>query len=168
LGRTFYSSRIMETRIRKATLEDLPILLAFEQGLIEAELPMDDHIITTEPTHYYDIPALIEAPDTILLVAETSNKEVIGCGYGKIMEGPGWSINKQYGHVGFMFVRNDYRGQGISNRIIDELCEWFRENNLKEARLRVYEKNPGAIKSYKRSGFEELRKEMRMKLINNE
>src|SRR5687767_12106385 len=114
-------------RIRKATLDDLPILLEFEQGLIRAELPMDDSIITTEPTHYYDIPSLINSADTMMMVAETNDNVLVGCGYGKIMENPAWSIEKQYGHIGFMFVRDEYRGQGISNRIIDQLCAWFKE-----------------------------------------
>jgi len=153
----------MIVRIRKATLHDLDILLEFEQGLILAELPMDDTIISTEITHYYDIPAYIKSADTLMLVAE-NDKEVIGCGYGKIMDSPIWSTNQQYGHIGFMFVKDAHRGQGISNLIIDKLCEWFKENNLKEARLKVYEKNPGAIKAYKRSGFEELRREMSVKL----
>ncbi len=156
-------SDVMSIRIRPAVIDDLPVLLEFEQGLVQAELPMDDTIIRNEVTHYYDIPALIESPEALLLIAEDGGKPV-ACGYGKIMENNRWSVHKLYGYVGFMYVSENYRGQGISDRIIAGLCDWFREKGLQEVRLKVYEDNPSAIKAYKKSGFSEHMKEMRMKL----
>ena len=40
--------------IRKATLEDLPYLLKFEQGIIAAERPFDETLVS-EKFHYYDL-----------------------------------------------------------------------------------------------------------------
>jgi GNAT superfamily N-acetyltransferase len=153
----------MNIHIRKATLDDMPALLEFEQGLVDAERPMDDMIIAKEVTHYYDIPALIHGPDVTLLVAETDGKN-IGCGYGRIMENNRWNIEKLYGYIGFMYVLPEFRGKGISDRIINRLCEWFREKGLREVRLKVYETNEPAIKAYRKSGFFEHMKEMRMKI----
>ncbi len=153
----------MNIHIRKATIDDLDTLLEFEQGLIKAELPMDETIIRNEVTHYYDLPFLINSPETNLLVAEIDGK-TIGCGYGRIMENERWSIEKMYGYVGFMFVLEAFRGLGVSDHIINTLCDWFRENGLKEVRLKVYENNPSAIKAYKKSGFTEHQKVMRLKI----
>jgi GNAT superfamily N-acetyltransferase len=153
----------MDINIRPATLHDLDVLLQFEQGLIQAELPMDDLITTSQTIHYYDIPGLIVSEHILLLVAETGSR-VIGCGYGKTVENPVWMTEKQHGYIGFMFVEDAYRGQGISKQIIARLCDWFRTKNLKEVRLQVYEKNPAAIKSYQGSGFKELRRMMRKEL----
>ena len=45
--------------IRKATIEDLPVLLEFEQGVLRAERPMDRNL-KIKNTYYYDIPNLIK------------------------------------------------------------------------------------------------------------
>jgi GNAT superfamily N-acetyltransferase len=150
----------MSITVRRAVSEDLAILLQFEQGLIKAELPMDDTIIRNEITHYYDIPAMLDDKHTIILLAEMDG-HAVGCGYGKILENNRWSVNKSYGYIGFMYVDEAYRGRGISDMIIKDLCQWFRENNLNEVRLKVYEKNESAIKAYLKSGFNEHMKEMR-------
>lgn len=44
----------MLSRVRIATLKDLPTLLAFEQGVIEAERPFDP-TIKAGNINYYDI-----------------------------------------------------------------------------------------------------------------
>ncbi|MEO6316250.1 MAG: hypothetical protein ABIU63_14655 [Chitinophagaceae bacterium] len=68
-----------EIVVRKATLEDMAVLLRFEQGVINAERPFDD-TLKTGHINYYDLEAMIAAPDTALLVAE-ANQRVIGSGY---------------------------------------------------------------------------------------
>ena len=55
--------------IRKATIEDLPVLLEFEQGVLRAERPMD-RTLKLNNTYYYDIPNLIEDPLVELVIAE--------------------------------------------------------------------------------------------------
>lgn len=47
-------------RVRKARLEDLPILQQFKLGLIQAELPMDE-TIKEDTTSYYDLHGLIQS-----------------------------------------------------------------------------------------------------------
>ena len=55
--------------IRKATPDDLPALLKFEQGIIEAERPFDETLVT-EAFHYYDLAARIRDHDAEVVVAE--------------------------------------------------------------------------------------------------
>ncbi len=68
-----------EIIIRKASLNDLDILLQFEQGVINAERPFDS-TLKTEPTHYYDIKEMINASHVEIVVAEIRS-EIIGSGY---------------------------------------------------------------------------------------
>lgn len=152
----------MTITIREAGINDLDTLLAFEQGLITAERPMDP-CLGKGYIHYYDIPALIKAQDSVIMMAFDGN-EPVGCGSGRVMKSAGHLHESHYGHVGFMFVQEEYRGQGISGMIINKLLEWFRQRNLREVRLRVYEVNSPAIKSYSRIGFMEHQKEMRLEL----
>ena len=50
--------------IRPARQEDLPVLLEFEQGVIEAERPMDA-TLKSEKINYYDIAAMIDDDNVI-------------------------------------------------------------------------------------------------------
>jgi lipopolysaccharide/colanic/teichoic acid biosynthesis glycosyltransferase len=68
--------------IREATLDDLPTLLRFEQGVIEAESPMDAGLKPGK-INYYDIEQFIRSPDIRLAVAEIDGK-LVGCGYARI------------------------------------------------------------------------------------
>ncbi len=149
--------------LRTANLEDLPILLDFEQKLIEAERPMDPTLKQTEKISYYSIEDYIKADHTEVVVAEIDG-EIAGSGYGQIRDRKDFFIQKQYGYVGFMYVKEEHRGKGISQAVIKYLCKWFETKNLEEVRLTVYEKNPRAIKAYEKVGFEKHLIEMRINL----
>ena len=52
-------------KLRLAQPDDLPILLEFEQGVIEEERPYNDSIKTTK-VNYYDLRDLLADPNTSL------------------------------------------------------------------------------------------------------
>ena len=64
--------------IRKAKLEDLNILLEFEQGIITAERPYDP-TLKEGKINYYDISKMIIAEHITVLVA-TIGSEIVGSG----------------------------------------------------------------------------------------
>jgi hypothetical protein len=64
-------------RIRKATLEDLPELLKFEQGIVSAERPFDETLVS-EKFHYYDLGERIKDADAEVVVAEVDGNIVGG------------------------------------------------------------------------------------------
>ena len=146
--------------IRKANLDDIKTLLEFEQGVIEAERPLDPFLANGDLT-YYNIPELITNENTNLLVAISNNK-LVASGYLRIENNKHYHKNTKIGYIGFMFVIPDFRGQKISTIILDSLKEWAKENNLKELRLDVYSNNDGAIKAYERFGFAKSLVNMRM------
>ncbi len=148
--------------IRPAKKEDLPILLDFEQKLIEAERPMDV-TLKTEKINYYDIGAYIDTKNTEVVVAEIDNT-IVGSGYGQIRNREDYFKQKQIGYIGFIYVKEEHRGKGISQKVIQYLYDWFKTKNLDEVRLTVYEKNPRAIKAYEKVGFEKHLIEMRINL----
>ncbi|KZS40877.1 hypothetical protein AWE51_24705 [Aquimarina aggregata] len=148
--------------IRPAKKEDLPILLDFEQKLIEAERPMDV-TLKTEKISYYDIGAYIDTENTEVVVAEIDNT-IVGSGYGQIRNRQDFFKQKQIGYIGFIYVKEEHRGKGVSQKVIQYLYDWFKTKNLDEVRLTVYEKNPRAIKAYEKVGFEKHLIEMRINL----
>ena len=152
----------MEPIVRKATLEDVPVLLEFEQGLIKAERPMDE-TIKDGKISYYDVSEFIKNDDSELYVVEL-NGEIVASGYAKIKPDRHYLKHAKQGYLGFMFVPESRRGKGYNKLIIDALKAWCRERQVFELRLDVYDVNYSAIRAYEKAGFKKHLITMRMNL----
>jgi GNAT superfamily N-acetyltransferase len=137
--------------MRTATIEDLPILLQFQQGIVEAERPFDPTLGEGELI-YHDIPAIIASADAELVVATIDGK-IVGCGYGQIRDAETYLRHAKYCYVGLVFVLPAYRGMGVNQAILDALKEWSRARNIFEMRLEVYADNVRAKRAYEKTGF---------------
>jgi GNAT superfamily N-acetyltransferase len=146
--------------IRDATPEDLPTLLIFEQGIISSERPYDE-TLTTDHFHYYDLAARIQDNNAVVVVAEQNGK-VVGSGSAVIKKGSHYNSFQEYAFLGFMYVDDAYRGNGINKLIIEYLVDWANKKGLKEIRLQVYDDNIAAIKAYEKVGFKKILTEMRL------
>ena len=147
-------------QFRTATLEDLPVLYQFEQGIITAERPFDP-TLKPDPINYYDLKALILS-DTAQVIVAVIDDEIIASGYAKILQGEPFHKHNDYAYLGFMFVKPEHRGKGIIQGIVDELKLWTKANHLYEIRLEVYDDNDAAIRAYEKSNFKKHMIEMRM------
>jgi GNAT superfamily N-acetyltransferase len=148
--------------IRKAALNDLEQLYAFEQGVIQTERPFDP-TFKNEIIHYYDLKEMISAPYIELVVAELNNK-IVGSGYARIEKSKTYLKHPNHAYLGFMYVLPEYRGKGINKRIIEALKNWAHLQNVNELRLEVYFNNISAIKAYEKIGFSKHIIEMRLNL----
>ncbi len=152
----------MQPIIRKATLNDLPVLLEFEQGIIVAERPFDP-TIKEGHINYYDISELIKSDTSEIFVAEI-DEQIVASGYAKIKPDRHYLKHSKQGYLGFMFVDDKHRGQQLNKLIIDALLQWCKERNIFEIRLDVYEDNLTAIKAYQKTGFKKHMVNMRLNL----
>jgi len=148
--------------VRKATIEDLEVLLAFEQGIVSNERPFDGTLKEGE-IHYYDLAEMIAADDVHVIVAVAGN-EIIGSGYARIETAKAYQKHSTYAYLGFMFVTAEHRGKGVNNRVLEGLKEWCRERGIHELRLEVYTDNTSAVKAYEKAGFKPLLTWMRLGL----
>lgn len=137
--------------IRPATINDLPILLRFEQGVINTERPFDT-TLKTEDTHYYDLKEMIMASHIQLMVAELNGK-IIGSGYARIERSKPYLKHSNHAYLGFMYVEPAHRGKGVNKLIIEALEQWIILQGIKEIRLDVYYENEAALKAYRKIGF---------------
>lgn len=151
---------LAEIKIRKATTADIQTLLSFEQGVITAERPFNP-AIKNGTVHYYDIESLINAENTMLLMAEEKG-EPIGCGYARIVDSKPYLQHPKHAYMGFMYVKPEYRGKGVNKRIVQALTEWAAAKSVTEVRLDVYLKNEAAVKAYEKAGFRSHMVEMRL------
>jgi ribosomal protein S18 acetylase RimI-like enzyme len=145
---------------RVATINDLKTLLEFEQGVIEAEKPLDP-FLGEGSLHYYNINEMITANHIHLIVA-VINRELVGSGYLRIENSRHYHKNPKHGYIGFIYVKPAFRGQKISSKILENLKIWAKEKELKELRLDVYSNNIGALKAYENFGFGKSLVNMRM------
>lgn len=147
---------------RSATLEDLPTLLTFEQGIIQAERPYD-HTLKPDPISYYDVAALIRDPDAEVAVAQ-SGDVLIGSGYARRKPSRHYLTPEVHAFIGFLYVVPAYRGRGVNQRVLNHLFDWARANDLPEIHLTVYPDNAPAIRAYEKAGFKAYLTEMRLNL----
>ncbi len=146
--------------IRNATLEDLPILLNFEQELILVERPFDV-TLKEDPISYYDIKQMILDEHASVVVAEMEG-QVIASGYAIPKKARHYLNHEYYAYLGFMYTHPDFRGRGVNAKIVEVLKKWSTEQGFKEMRLTVYSDNIPALKAYEKVGFKKHIVEMRL------
>ncbi len=151
-----------QIQIRTARLEELPTLLEFEQGIITVERPFDP-TLAEDPINYYDIKAMIKSENVEVVIALSGN-EIVGSAYAKILKAAPHYKNSHYAYLGFMFVKPEFRGRGINQKIIDNLKQWILSKNVNEVQLEVYAGNDPAIRAYEKAGFKKYLATMRMEI----
>jgi ribosomal protein S18 acetylase RimI-like enzyme len=148
--------------IRSARLDDLPVLLAFEQGIIAAERPYD-HTLKPDPVSYYDIAEKISSADAEVAVAEVDG-HIVASGFAMKRRSKDYVRDSHHAYLGFMYVSPDHRGQGLNKRLLEHLSGWAKGNDLPEIRLTVYSDNAPAVRAYEKAGFTSHILEMRLNL----
>ncbi len=148
--------------VRIATHKDVSTLLDFEQGLIEAERPMD-HLLKLVKTNYYNLPKMLDNDNIAMVIAEIDGKPV-GCGYAKILKALQCFTYEYFSYLGFMYTVPEARQKGVNKAVIEYLYEWSALQGVYEVRLDVYPNNTAAIKSYEKSGMKTGLQMMRVDL----
>ena len=146
--------------VRTATLDDLKVLLSFEQEIICAERPFDE-TLDKDPISYYDLRQLVLSEEAEVMVAELDSR-IVGSGYALIRDAKPYLDHKQYAYLGFMYTAMEQRGQGVNKAIVDALVQWSISKGVHEIRLTVYNDNTPAIRAYEKVGFKKHILEMRV------
>ena len=150
-----------QTQIRRATATDLPELLAFEQGVVEAERPYNSKI-RADSVHYYDIAKLIVHEESLVLVAETAG-QLVATGHATLKKSSDYYEHERHAYLGLMYVEPEYRGQGLIQEIIEELLAWARSQGIADFFLDVYAENGRAVQAYEKFGFRPHMLEMKIR-----
>lgn len=148
--------------LREAQSTDKTALLQLEQALIKAERPFNASL-KAKGAYYYDIDYLIDDADTHLLVGEVSD-ELIASGYVQIRRSKAALNHDRHGYLGFMFVAENYRGQGLNKQIMQRLIGWGKSQGVSNFYLDVYSQNASAIRAYEKLGFSPTLMEMQLRI----
>lgn len=150
----------MNYQLRPATIEDLPILLTFEQGIVNTERVFDATLKEGE-IHYYDIAKMIESENAQVLIVET-NSEIVASGFVQILEAEAFRKFEKYSSFRFMYVKETHRNKGLNKMILDGLIKWSDSKNIKQIKLNVYDENTPALNAYLKAGFKKTMVEMQL------
>ncbi|MFT2093017.1 N-acetyltransferase family protein [Paraglaciecola sp. 2405UD69-4] len=149
-----------DIKIRPAVISELPILREFEQGIIATERPFNE-CLKPEGIHYYDLGALIESDKSIVMVAEDAG-QIIASGYARIRESKPHLIHDFHIYLGFMYVVESHRGQGINQLIMEALVLWGKKLGFEDFYLEAYADNRPALTAYEKMGFKPSLIEMKL------
>ena len=127
--------------VREATEADLPIL----EELVVAYL--DEHWARPYPPP----PPGPYVREGRVVVAEADG-EVVGMAKGELREG--------LGHVSFVYLKPEARGQGGGNDLVRDLVAHFREQGLQHVSLNVELPNDEALAYWRRLGFTDYRRSL--------
>lgn len=93
----------------------------------------------------------IDDDNKIILVARENNI-ILGYVYGFIQD-KGNLYNNKISKLYALFVKEQYRGNGIESSLIKEFINWAREKRVAYIELSVCKDNTNAISLYENEGF---------------
>jgi ribosomal protein S18 acetylase RimI-like enzyme len=144
--------------IRRATQEDLDIIQKLNQKLCKRENHEFDATVKqnfplTEDDLEY-IKKSIKGDGKLCLVVEDDNT-LIGYLIASIEPAGSYRNIEKVSELDSFWVEPDYRNNGLGKKLVNEFKKWSLDQGVDRIRVNVSTQNVGAIKFYKREGFED-------------
>lgn len=140
----------MNYNIRKASVDDAKELNYLLTLIIKDEKQYDENINDSFViTNYYE--DLLQSDACISFVAEINNK-IIGYLYGYI-KNDGDTCIELTSKLDALYIKEEYRGQGIAKSLINEFKNWSRSKNVKYIEVQVLNDNTSAKALYAKQNF---------------
>ena len=112
-----------------------------------AELDSFNTNLYPAESNHFDPPERLAASRSIFLVVERDG-QVVGCGAAKHCG--------EWAEIKRMFLKPAARGAGLATMMLDRLLDWARSEGLTIVRLETGDKSDGALRLYRRAGFQEI------------
>jgi len=157
----------MEYSLRDAKNTDLQIIRNLSVELSEKEAEEFDPTIDPEwnteedATKYFE--ARITQEDGFAMVAE-EDEEVVGYILGRLRNAEDYRTDLDIAELETMYVKPEYRSQGIGTNFIQHFESWASEQNADRMRVEVTSQNEGGIQFYERNGLEDYARIMEKNL----
>lgn len=120
--------------------------------LIMSERKYDDNVKESfRVNNYY---TEIYNKDYNVLICAKNNDIIVGFIYGFLKEQAGQLLYENVGLIDALYVRDNYRKQGIATNLINEFYKWCDLKDIKYIEIGSFVENKDAYKLYKKLGFE--------------
>lgn len=120
--------------------------------LIMSERKYDDNVKETYVVNNYYTEMFNR--DYNVLICVKHNDIIIGFIYGFIKYEKGDLVKENVGFIDAVYVKNEYRKQGIATQLVEEFYKWCKSKDVKYVEVSSYIKNDDACNLYKKFGFE--------------
>jgi GNAT superfamily N-acetyltransferase len=140
-------------RVRQATPEDVPALVALFQEL--DRMQSDWRVFTPRPGFYDEVGAkyreAMSTENAVVLVAEDDG-EILGMAYGEVRVPSRFSDERALELSG-VTVRAGYRGRGVGRALVAEAARFAGETGVDWIELKTFAPNQGAMAFWEGLGF---------------
>jgi GNAT superfamily N-acetyltransferase len=140
-------------KVRQATLEDVPALVALFQEL--DRMQSDWRVFTPRPGFYDEVGLkyreAMSTENAVVLVAEDEG-EIVGMAYGEVRIPSRFSDERALELSGVV-VRTGYRGRGVGRALIQEAARFAGELGVEWIELKTFAPNQGAMAFWEGLGF---------------
>jgi len=139
-------------KVRKATAEDVPELVAMFQEL--DGMQRDWRVFTPRPGFYDEVAVkyrqALDSPHRMLIVAEEDG--VVGMAYGEVRIPSRFSDERSFEISGVM-VRAGHRGHGVGRALAEEAARFAGELGIEWMELKIFWPNEQAMGFWRTLGF---------------
>ena len=140
-------------KVRQATLEDVPALVALFQEL--DRMQSDWRVFTPRPGFYDEVGLkyreAMSTENAVVLVAE-DEREIVGMAYGEVRIPSRFSDERALELSGVV-VRTGYRGRGVGRALVQEAARFAGELGVEWVELKTFAPNQGAMAFWEGLGF---------------
>lgn len=141
----------MNIYIKEAIKDDVKEINSLLTDLIQDERQYDENINKNYTVKdYYE--QFFEKKDSCIIVAKDENNNILGYGFGFILD-YGNVYNNKIAQLDAVYIKPEYRKKGIARQIIKYFTEWSKRNKVSYIELKVCNNNSKAIELYEREGF---------------
>ena len=165
-------------KIRKARLNDIVTISTMwsefaktQNEIVEKHCPqhLDGYCLKKNDDEIFrdSVRKMIHSKNGLVLLSEVDEKPV-GYSISIIKKNSPFFQLEKFGYIEDMFVREEFRGLGISSKLKDESFKWLRRKGIEKVFLNVLSNNSQAIEVYEKWGFSTFKSEMRMDLSNRD
>jgi ribosomal protein S18 acetylase RimI-like enzyme len=153
-------------KIRKANKKDIEQIVELNSKLGDYHVKFDSYYKKgkdIEPYFRKYLKKIITKRNSRIIVAE-ENKKIIGFIFGSINNARFYAKPKRIGSLHTAFVLGEYRNLGAGKAMLDDFIGWLKKKKIKNIELSVDFRNKIGNKAWKRFGFKDFMKRMRLDL----
>lgn len=141
----------MSIYIKEAIKDDIEEINNLLTDLIQDERQYDKNINKSYIVkNYYE--QFFEKKDSCIIVAKDESNNILGYGFGFIMD-YGDVYDNKIAQLDAVYIKPEYRKRGIARQIIQYFTEWSKRNKVSYIELKVCNNNKKAIELYEKEGF---------------
>jgi len=152
--------KIMEDLvIRNAMMSDLEEIVKFRlsfQRHMEASNPKVWRITEEGQAHLREDTEQKVVDEGGRMVVAVKDEKLIGVAYGEVSHRTDYTPNI-IGQISIVYVREEFRRQGVGRRLVEELCQFFSSEEVEEVTLNYVIGNKEAEGFWTALGFEPVR-----------